>query len=181
MQVRFSSIVRNASTQMNLSMSTNDHKDQVKSVGIFQHNYHIGETLKYGILNTVIFTRRAWQISSHTTRTNTLLRKVNRIDHDSCSSCPQSVDYAGLIYEEMTSKLGSVVCGPTILFNLTVREDENIHHNIDTKCQLTPAHQRVDEISTIVSTEIPVVSECFHVDTYTDAHHQREISTMRRD
>ncbi|VUZ55119.1 unnamed protein product, partial [Hymenolepis diminuta] len=67
----------------------------------------------------------------HATRITVLLREFNRSDHYLCSSYFQPVDPANLTYEELISKLGSVVGNNSSLFNLTISEDENVHYHME--------------------------------------------------
>ncbi|KAM3179861.1 hypothetical protein ACTXT7_017443 [Hymenolepis weldensis] len=59
-----------------------------------------------------------------------LLREFSRSDHYPCSSYFQPMDSADLTYEKVNSKLGSVVGDNSSPFNLTISEDENVHHYV---------------------------------------------------
>ncbi|VDL37933.1 unnamed protein product [Hymenolepis diminuta] len=76
------------------------------------------------------YVKKSWQIFPHATRITVLLREFNRSDHYLCSSYFQPVDPANLTYEELISKLGSVVGNNSSLFNLTISEDENVHYHM---------------------------------------------------
>ncbi|KAM3178662.1 hypothetical protein ACTXT7_002079 [Hymenolepis weldensis] len=72
----------------------------------------------------------------HTTRITMLLREFNRSDYYLCSSYFQPIDPSDLTCEKMISKVGSVVGDNNSLLNLTIREDENVHHYTDIVNQL---------------------------------------------
>ncbi|VUZ54937.1 unnamed protein product [Hymenolepis diminuta] len=62
-----------------------------------------------------------------------LFSEFNRSDHYFCSSHLQSMDPVDLTYEKMISKLDWAVGDNSSLFNLTIREDENAHHYVESQ------------------------------------------------
>ncbi|KAM3188121.1 hypothetical protein ACTXT7_000890 [Hymenolepis weldensis] len=121
-------LVRNTFAKMNFSTKTKDLKDYVKNAGVFH----------YDLLTDKIFAawyaqhRDSYESSmaglSRATRITMLLREFNRNGHYPYSSYFQPMDSADLTYEKMIGKLGSVVAENSSPFNLTIREDENVHH-----------------------------------------------------
>ncbi|VUZ44691.1 unnamed protein product, partial [Hymenolepis diminuta] len=90
------------------------------NVGIFHH---------YPLIHRDIYKNIMVDLP-HSTSDTMLLRTFSRSDHYLCSSYIQQMDPADLTYEKMITKLGSVVGDNNSFFNLTISEDENIHHHL---------------------------------------------------
>ncbi|KAM3179045.1 hypothetical protein ACTXT7_001351 [Hymenolepis weldensis] len=121
MEARTTSVVRKTFIQMHFSTSANDSKGYVK---------YVGETLQHDITQHRDICENIKAVLPHATRITMLLREFNRSEHDLCSSYFQSMDPADITHEKIIIKLGSVAGDNSTLFSFTIREDENVYHNV---------------------------------------------------